>query len=476
MFKRMSQQKNNLLKTKLKNVFIEWLKSSTCHGYSNILKARCFFVKIIWILFSVVSTGLCAYMVRQNIINFMENEVVTKTRIINNYIADFPTITICNMNFFTTDFSINFTRGYLDSLSESPFSSLYEYYYKNNAKNFEEYDNLKNLFGDSLDKLIIDCYFDYLPCNRTEFRLFSHPIHGNCYQFNSGFDFNETSLKLKTITNDQRSGGLRLILNISVPDSLRLLNPNSGGYIFIHNQTNLPMMVDPLTFSPKTETNIALYRTFYQLTEKPYSNCQKENNFDSFLKSKGYKFDNNYQNEYTQLLCFSSCFQNLLIENCGCQEIYFPTFQGFALCINESQYYCIDRYFVDVEYARFCFEECPLECSGMWFDKTVSTNHISILKYQELFKRYVKEQQIINVNANDSFDEIAIINIYYRKLGYTQINESPKIIFVDLLSSIGGIGGLFLGISVLTLVEVLELIFLIICEIKKHNRINISNN
>lgn len=258
-----------------------------------------------------------------------------------------------------------------------------------------------------------------------------------------------------------------------MPDSLKLLNPNSGGYVFIHNRTSSPMMVDPVTFSPKTETNIALDRTFYLLTEKPYSICQKDNNFDNFLKSKGNKFENGNQNEYTQLLCFSGCFQNLFIENCGCQEMYFATFEGFALCTNDTQYYCTDGYLADIETLKFCFEECPLECSGMWIDKTVSTNQFSITKYQELFKKYIKKQEITNVNANGSFEEIAIINIYYKKLGYTQVNEFPKTLFVDLLSSIGGIGGLFLGISVLTLVELLELIFLIIFEIKKHNRVNV---
>lgn len=198
-------------KIKLKNLLVEWLKSSTLHGYTNILKARSFFQKTIWLLFSILSTGLCAYMIQQNIINFMKNEVVTKTRIINNYIAEFPTITICNMNYFTSELSVNFTQHYLDNLIESPFSSLYEYYFKNSARNSEQYEELKNLLGDSLDKILIECYFDFLPCNYTEFKLFTHPIHGNCYQFNSGFDFNENNLEVKTIKNNLRNGGLRLI-------------------------------------------------------------------------------------------------------------------------------------------------------------------------------------------------------------------------------------------------------------------------
>lgn len=48
------------------------------------------------------------------------------------------------------------------------------------------------------------------------------------------------------------------------------------------------------------------------------------------------------------------------------------------------------------------------------------------------------------------------IHIYYRDLSYTDISQIPKSTMADLLASLGGNLGLFMGISVCTLVEFCE--------------------
>jgi amiloride-sensitive sodium channel subunit alpha/amiloride-sensitive sodium channel subunit gamma len=50
------------------------------------------------------------------------------------------------------------------------------------------------------------------------------------------------------------------------------------------------------------------------------------------------------------------------------------------------------------------------------------------------------------------------IHIYYDSLDYTSITESVKFSGSDLISNIGGTLGLFIGISVLSFVEIIEII------------------
>ena len=57
---------------------------------------------------------------------------------------------------------------------------------------------------------------------------------------------------------------------------------------------------------------------------------------------------------------------------------------------------------------------------------------------------------------------IASININYNQLGYTQIKEAQKITAIDLATNIGGTMGLFLGLSFLSFIEIIELLIEII--------------
>ena len=68
------------------------------------------------------------------------------------------------------------------------------------------------------------------------------------------------------------------------------------------------------------------------------------------------------------------------------------------------------------------------------------------------------------MSLEDVENGIVKLNIYYDSLTYTESTESVSINFVSLFSSIGGFMGLFLGMSVMTLVEILEIIINILYE------------
>ena len=51
------------------------------------------------------------------------------------------------------------------------------------------------------------------------------------------------------------------------------------------------------------------------------------------------------------------------------------------------------------------------------------------------------------------------LNVYYDQLSYTQISKDAKLEIVDLVSGIGGLLGLFLGMSFLSFAEIIEIIF-----------------
>lgn len=64
--------------------------------------------------------------------------------------------------------------------------------------------------------------------------------------------------------------------------------------------------------------------------------------------------------------------------------------------------------------------------------------------------------------------------VFYDELSYTQINQQPLVLLTNLISNIGGILGLFLGVSFLTIIEFLD-IFLEILFILFENHTTIKN-
>ena len=75
-----------------------------------------------------------------------------------------------------------------------------------------------------------------------------------------------------------------------------------------------------------------------------------------------------------------------------------------------------------------------------------------------------------SIDANAARESIAYVNVFYSSLSYTSTTETPQVNFVSLLASIGGNLGLFLGVSVFSLCEIVEVVIEIyfILKAKKH--------
>ena len=64
-----------------------------------------------------------------------------------------------------------------------------------------------------------------------------------------------------------------------------------------------------------------------------------------------------------------------------------------------------------------------------------------------------------NSSLDDVKQSIVNLNIFYDRLSFTEISEKPSFTFVDLVSNVGGTFGLFIGISLLSLLEMVEIIY-----------------
>jgi hypothetical protein len=115
--------------------------------------------------------------------------------------------------------------------------------------------------------------------------------------------------------------------------------------------------------------------------------------------------------------------------------------------------------------------ECPLECDSTNYGTSISISQYPTSSYEARLENFYAGYAITSDEYSGYLgDNILQLKIYYDSLAYTSIEESISMDIITLLANIGGIAGLFLGCSVLTIVEGLELILTLIYNIRANNR------
>ena len=128
-------------------------------------------------------------------------------------------------------------------------------------------------------------------------------------------------------------------------------------------------------------------------------------------------------------------------------------------CVDENyKLFQSDKYIQDK-----CLPECPLECNISNYLTTYSLSSFPTDMHLNIFNS--NQALLAKYNANRTYsslnelaENLVKINIYYDKLTYTLIDEFETTTMPTLLSNIGGTLGLYLSVSVLSIVELIEVI------------------
>jgi hypothetical protein len=104
------------------------LLTSTSHGLPNALRTPHMSMRVMWLLCFVVSTGVCSYLIIKSFLAYLDYEVITKVRVVNEFQSEFPRILICNLNQFTTNKSLEFLldKRFNDNLNNGGEDDLRE--------------------------------------------------------------------------------------------------------------------------------------------------------------------------------------------------------------------------------------------------------------------------------------------------------------------------------------------------------------
>ena len=211
--------------------------------------------------------------------------------------------------------------------------------------------------------------------------------------------------------------------------------------------------------SPGALTYIAVQRTIVKQLEKPYSDCLSKT--ESIL----YKRIVSLNASYTRMDCVSLCRQLIIERKCGCYDMYHPSIALNRSCNSSLELECNtyhNNLFNENELPQECSDLCPVECTKMIFTPIQSQiNQFSIEKAEQYMENsFIKSKfNETSPTYEDIKMSIVNLNIYYDRLSFTEVTEKPSFTFVDLISNVGGTFGLFIGISLLSVLEIVEIIF-----------------
>ena len=347
-------------------------------------------------------------------------------------------------------------------------------------RKYEDKDltDVLNKNSTSINEMLISCKLGNKPCNPNDFEFFQLGEFNKCFKFNSGKNGTNEPIPLEKVDKFGKNNGFKLELYVGSQNECKSpLSTISGLVVYVHNSSyTLTEEDNALQVQPGTQADIMVDRTFIQKLPHPYSDCFK--NVESLGKTPSdlLKRTIEYSKIYTQQYCLQLCYQDFLIEFCHCYDYQLPGFntsEDIQPCPKfiDSLYNCqylIKRLFYNGKNDAHCLQECPKECDYIQYDTTVSyidfpsEDYLSLLKdHLPESKKYLDEARL---EAKDiSRESVLAVNVFYPSDSLTKITEEPKTTIIDtVMPNIGGHLGLFLGMSVLTFVEVIELIFEII--------------
>ena len=330
-------------------------------------------------------------------------------------------------------------------------------------------DKDKQRLGQSIQDFMIECKFNDVFCNVSEdFIWYFDNIYGNCYKFNSGFNTKGEPIELKKSSQPGKFYlGLKMTLFESMPKILeRISYAGTGFMIKLDNDTFMAGGNSRIDLLSGVESNLAVERIYSSQLSFPYSDCF----IDNMLYSKSYQselYDLFLQTNtrYRQKDCLELCQQKFYIANCQCTLIQYFSLFSDKICNTVEQLDCaFSIYFETILAANFfeknCYPLCPLECNTTEYNAYQSINTFSKEVYLDVVKnrtRFVSKYDNGTLTTGAILNGLLKVNIYYDSLSYTQITESVSMNQVSLLAAIGGFMGLFMGMSLMTLVELLEI-------------------
>ncbi|XP_068739704.1 amiloride-sensitive sodium channel subunit alpha-like [Montipora capricornis] len=459
-----SSQKSQQLKSFQERIF-ECFGYTTAHGYGRVADAtdsslrRCF-----WLLACAAAFGIFVYQLQDLTSQYLSRPLKTRAWIAHEQNLPFPQVTVCNLNKIRrSKIPEDVLKDYpqiLGPISNATNNSSKLHGHKLKTKvhqRLAEYpDDILQAAGHQLQDMILNCEYNNIDClneMRDLWTQLTHPKFGNCYTFNGGRDPNNKQITVLMSSLPGHEEGLKLEVNIEQYEYVSELSDEAGVRVFIGDQYLMPFPYELGISAPSGYSTGIMLRKIVIGRLDPFKNhsCEPKSILDD-----GNIFSR-YNVIYSDMACKISCLANTMHEMCGCvyYKLKYTKTQNVCDKSHHATEQCIDDVFK--KYSEgICTKDCRQKCREDTFKMTVSAADWPSEYYKDILKEKIGKRGLGN-RTGDFHVNFLKLKVYYGALNYEVIDEELAYPFSNFVSDIGGVMGMWIGISALTCVEVLEL-------------------
>jgi len=484
--------------TEIQQELRRFAETTTIKGVSRTVRAERRIVRVFWILALVSCFIVLLYQISAVAISYSNYNVI-RNSIVDFRDPQFPDVTVCNLfQLSDLDQLENYDAYLRDVETMKKYATNYYgpndyglWQYVSSIPTYNTYTALLSGPPKSAQDILSECttygWDLYLPMNCTTHYKLVAPLQWCQTIRGEDQSISTAALNLLLFINARRT---------NVFDTFDTwIGFSAGARVMVHPKGSIPNPLTAIVISPGTETTIILKQTDSTHLPYPYGNCTEHQNLDPGRPdSPAYNVDS----------CLSLCHQRQVIEKCGCLDPYMQFTEeelhlgNHSFCDNVTDllkgnsdiiFESVNRrvYQVVCMYT-FRADESRCDCRPLCFETTYETSVTTASNWPQLSKQlsfydhYLQNfsdfsvyEEIAQAKAsgNHSSEEILerlrrltliqenFLQIFVRfdQRIINLVTEVPAITWETLASNLGGSFNLWLGISVPTAAEIIELIY-----------------
>ena len=407
------------------------MNSLTVHGMARIIK------RLVWLGVILGATVGCLITISDRIQYLISSPTATTISATRHHTLTFPAMTVCNLNNFGVE--ILEERNLTDLIQFVPLlvsgegNETCDQVVSKSSINLSSitFEELAVQARQPVDDFIQGCYFAGESCG-TITEIFE-PIFTNlgiCYTFNSG--------KARPLLQSRGTGqrqGLQLVVNFNQPNSTTVLD--IGLIIAINSQSEPPLPANQGIGIPAGRGAFISIKE-REIQDKARQNCSSDMDLSTFNFLRG-----DYTS-YSESACLVDCMYSTIADNCECigaRSFYPPDTARYSQLPNCT----LEKTCCILQSLRNnC--NCRPACSSILYEAAVSYSSLPAEELRSLASR-------LGLPSSLFPNDFLIVSVYFETLSVETQTTSRVYSFVALLSDIGGQVGLFLGLSVISVLE-----------------------
>ena len=431
-----------------KEKLTEQIELLTIHGWPRAVTSKSNFTRLAWSALCFTATGLLMYFTINSVKKHLKYEVMVNTNRKENDVIKFPAMTFCNTNYFSFTAYQNTSAPVYERFPEN--CSMDEAKYFKNEVNLEFFKlGCKMFFGNKkifTSQVAVDCGYKFkFP---KHFSLLPHAYP--CFTLNNDSEFIQalrSSREGLHILIDFDGNDRRRDAGDEVSDSV-LEDPRNGLYVAIHSPDEFHGG-NVIYLSPGFETRIAIRKSIVKRKKSPFpSKC---------LDDDEQQFENIFPGRPSIDSCYSSCFFLNMYKKCFHVPPYMKPFMPTEKFPDQLDYPLWS-------YEKLCGHDllsnckCSLPCYKEYYKSNVMQTVWPQEWHSQTFQELLRVDSMNDMNGSISIIDIrkrlVKVVIYYSDLAEYSYEEKELYDIAAILSDFGGQMGLFVGASVISMVEI----------------------